>query len=964
MAELEVLKRKVERERRARKQAEAVLEQKALELFHANQELQTLNEGLEKTIAERTKALQESELRYRQIIETASDMIYRLNADGIIIYVNPVASFLLGYEKEELIGRHYATLIEPSYRNEIVAFYGRQLQSRQKSSYYEVPLVDQQGEILWIGQNVQLIEKDGEVFEINALARDITERRLAENELSTTKQRLTSLIKNLQAGILVENEHHQIVLINERFCQLFGVKKATNELIGNSILTGNLPDRNLFIDPAGFEHLLLKLQRDRSISTQHELMLLNGRILSLDYIPIFAQNQYLGHLWKYEDITSQRIAEEKLRWSEEKYRGIIENMELGLLEVDNEGRIQQAYDRFCEMTGYTAEELVGHSANEILLPPEYREVMDKQNADRLKGIAGSYEVELRKKDGTLFWALLSGAPIFDERGQVVGSLGIHYDVTPQKKMQQDLQEAKMRAEAAQEAEKQFLANMSHEMRTPLNAIIGMTHLLSETNTSEDQDEYISLLKSSANILHALISDILDFSKIQAGEIIAQKKPFDLIGTLELTKRTFDVRLENKNVEMVLEVDPEIDYLVQGDDLLLNQVLNNLIGNAAKFTEKGSITLCVQQQQRIENQVVLSFQVIDTGIGIPDDKLDLIFQNFKQVSADIKVKYGGTGLGLAITKKIIELQGGSIRVESEVGRGSIFHFTLPYELAGSRQAEQKTDVFSTPLQLDHGKEVLVVEDNFMNQKYVSTLFKKWNVAYTIANNGKEGVELANHRPFDLILMDIQMPVMDGYAATEIIRNTENPNRGTPIVALTASGIIANKERGISLGMDDYLTKPFKPDLMHKVLQTYLSNPNKHKDLAMEQPSNFSFDPALDFDYLLEMYEMDLDYAYEMFDLFIHHSAQELPQIGAFMQRQDREAAKKLAHKLKPSFPMVGLPELGKKMADLEHSLSPEGDYAQAQTIYQEVNLLWEKYQPIIQKEYERLRKVVSPNGTTA
>ncbi|MEO1713607.1 MAG: response regulator [Bacteroidota bacterium] len=381
-------------------------------------------------------------------------------------------------------------------------------------------------------------------------------------------------------------------------------------------------------------------------------------------------------------------------------------------------------------------------------------------------------------------------------------------------------------------------------------------------------------------------------------------------------------------------------------------------------EQGSITLDVQQRKRNGNSVMLDFRVIDTGIGIPPNTLDLIFQNFKQVSADIKVKYGGTGLGLAITRKIVELQGGTIKVDSEQGQGSVFSFCLPYDLAGSREAEQKTDAVDTPLQLDADKEVLVVEDNFMNQKYVSTLFKKWNIRFTIANNGREGVQLARERAFDLILMDIQMPVMDGYQATEAIRTSENLNQNTPIVALTASGIIANKERGMALGMNDYLTKPFKPDLMHKVLYTYLSNPNKHKDLAMEQQANFTFDPALDFDYLLEMYEMDLEYAYEMFDLFVHHSAQEFPQIGTLIQKQDREAAKKLSHKLKPSFPMVGLPALGQKMADLEQSLAVEGNIAQAQTLYAEAVEMWKKYEPIIQKDYQRLQKVVSPNGTTA
>ena len=326
-----------------------------------------------------------------------------------------------------------------------------------------------------------------------------------------------------------------------------------------------------------------KLAREQKARKQAE------RILEQKALELYHANEQLRLLNQELEIRVEKGTTELTR-SEEKYRGIIESMELGLMEVDLEHNIIKAYDWFCDMTGYSKGELEGKNAKDVFLVDGHQNTLNQQDEIRKQGQAGVYEMQIQKKDGSLIWVLISGAPIYNLDGEVIGSMGIHYDISDRKKMEQELQLAKLTAEEARDAEKQFLARMSHEIRTPLNAIIGMSHLLSGMVTTPKQLEFTSSIKTSGDLLLKIISDILDISKIEAGEINIQEDVFNLRSLIHSLQKTFNVKVDSERIVLFTNVDARIENLIIGDELLLTQILMNLMSNAVKFTEKGSITI--------------------------------------------------------------------------------------------------------------------------------------------------------------------------------------------------------------------------------------------------------------------------------------------------------------------------------------------------------------------------------------
>jgi PAS domain S-box-containing protein len=710
-----------------------------------------------------------------------------------------------------------------------------------------------------------------------------------------------------------------------------------------------------FIDPDGFVCRINEILANKEIVLNEELLLKDGRVFTRTYIPIFSGEEYLGHLWKYNDTTDvykQRLA---LRRSEEKYRGIIENMDLGLMEVDNDECITRPYPRFCDMVGYQPEELIGKNASETFLFPESYEIMEKQNTIRLEGETGVYEIPIRKKGGEIIWVLISGAPLLELDGTISGSIGIHYDITRQKHLQQELEEARHRAETAQEAEKQFLANMSHEIRTPLNAIIGMAHLLFDTNPSTEQKEYLDILKNSVEILRALIADVLDLSKIRAGKMELQQKEFDLAGLLRSLAKSAQLRLEERPVSVDLDLDPRLNRMVIGDDLLLNQIMLNLLGNAEKFTEHGSIHVSAKAMFPAGSEPLwVEICVADTGIGIPLEKQELIFQTFRQVDGDTRRRFGGTGLGLAITRQIIELQGGSIRVESTPGEGSRFYVDLPYkETDKETNAEITLPRVNVPLEAEN-KLILIAEDNYMNRKYVGTLLRKWQVPHEFAHHGKEALDKARLKRYDLILMDIQMPEMDGYETTIAIRQTANLNTKTPIVALTASTMLSQKDKVYMAGMNEYLSKPFTPPQLYEKIKQFI-DPDGMPERT-EGTTDFSYHPTLNHEMLADLYGNDYTYAREMFEMFLEHSLPEFKKFRELIAAKKWGDVAKLAHKLKPSFGMVGLPAMEEQMQELELSANVHTSDTLIKRMMLQIEKSLPEIEEILRLDLNRLRNL--------
>ncbi|QRR01112.1 PAS domain-containing hybrid sensor histidine kinase/response regulator [Dyadobacter sandarakinus] len=430
-------------------------------------------------------------------------------------------------------------------------------------------------------------------------------------------------------------------------------------------------------------------------------------------------------------------------------------------------------------------------------------------------IPANFDLRIVLPDGQVKFIHAIGKPITDASGRVVKLYGAIMDINEQKKAEQELIKAKEQAEMAAVAKSQFLSTMSHEIRTPMNAVIGFTHLLLQQNPAPEQEKYLNYLKYSAENLLILINDILDFSKIEAGKIELEEVEFNVRTLLENIRSGSNQNAEDKGIDIQLVIDDALDVTLIGDPVRLGQIMTNLVSNAVKFTEKGRIVVSAMQTARTSTHLTIDFKVSDTGIGIPPEKVANIFDSFTQASSDTTRKYGGSGLGLAITKKLLELQNSTISVRSEQGSGSTFFFTLTFPVS-KKQMEQQVRKNGTDTDLS-GMRLLIVEDNAVNIFLMKNFMKQWRADYDVAENGRIALEKVQETDYDLVLMDLQMPEMDGYEATAKIRSLPDPKYlRLPIIALTASAMLDIKDTAFEVGMNDYVSKPFNPaDLFAKI-----------------------------------------------------------------------------------------------------------------------------------------------------
>lgn len=810
------------------------------ELAELNQELATTNEELQATEEELrsnldfVNALREElasrEKQFREVVENATDMIYELDENGRFSYANPIMESTCHYTREQLTSMHYWDLVRPDFRERVIAFYQKQRKDKTEVTYLEFPIISQNGSDVRVGQNVRMFFNNNWITKVSVVARDITVLVKAREALQKNEELFRTLTENAPVGIYQLDQSGNVTFINKKWFEIVGLeeREMSAEARRSAIFE---EDRDQVID--AWEQTI-RNQSVRSLEFRYFTPKKGITWVTNNLHPIRnRENEVYAFIGTMSDITDMKQAQQKLEESERLYRLISTNSKdlISLYKAEKKPVRTYVSPSVKEILGYEPEELIGKSSIDMIHPDDQAHMTNEVHEQTMRGQSARAEYRMRKKDGSLIWLESNSNPFFDERGKMIGFQTSARDITQRKlaelalrESENNLREAKDKAEDATRAKSQFLSMMSHEIRTPMNAIIGLTTLLSQENPRSDQKESLKLLKFSGENLLTIINDILDFSKIEAGKVELEQIDFDLFQLSGNIVQMLEQRVKDKALQLELHYDPSTPKVFVGDPVRIGQVITNLAGNAIKFTEHGSVVISVTSKELPDGKYQVHCQVKDSGIGIEPEKIKLIFETFSQANADTTRKFGGTGLGLSITKQLLQLMGSEIVVESVPGQGSIFSFTLTLPTG-----ELKIENENTPKQprsdyTNSKIKVLVAEDNRINQVVASNFIRKWGMEVEFANNGKEAVEKIRSKSYHLVLMDLQMPEMDGYEATQIIRSMSDPYFAqVPIIALTASAMVEIREKVINAGMNDFVSKPFQPEELETKIGKYIFDP---------------------------------------------------------------------------------------------------------------------------------------------
>ncbi|OYP36508.1 PAS domain-containing protein [Rhodopirellula sp. MGV] len=750
----------------------------------------------------------ESEATYRSLIESLPLCVIRKDLQGRLQFANELACGVIGRPVDELIGKSDFDLFPADLAKKYQADDHHVLES--EDLYHNVERhQDSGGTVKYVEVwKAPVRDSDGTVIGIQVMFWDVTDQKNTEHQIEFERNLLSILLDTVPDSIYFKDTESRFIRLSRSCATKLGLEDA-RDAIGKS-------DADFF----GREHAKEALADERRILETGEMI--QGKIERETYpdrddtwcsttkAPLVDSfGQVVGTVGISRDVSEQIRAEQELSRERDLLKTIINNVPDLIYVKDRAGRFVTANQSLVNLLGLASTEQIIGKSDYDFSPAEMacNYVTDDQNVMRTGEPLFDREESHQGPDGEPRWLLTTKVPLRDSEGEVIGVVGIGHDITERKKFEKEIVEAKDIADKANRAKSDFLANMSHEIRTPMNAIIGMTDLLLETRLDTTQRSFLSMVQESGESLLSIINDILDFSKIEAGKLEIEPQTFDLRESIGDTMKTLGLKAHAKGLELAFRVDPLVPRYVVGDAGRIRQILVNLVGNAIKFTEHGEVFIDVKAKRSDETEAVLNIRVQDTGVGIPAERCEAIFREFEQADTSVTRRFGGTGLGLAISTRLVSLMGGTIEVDSEVGRGSTFEFDLHLGVA----ADAETSV-SKGLVYVGGTKVLIVDDNATNRTILQEMFSNWGMTPILAESGKVALALLrdaerSDQPCKLVVTDIHMPEMSGYDLVQEIRK-DPAIAETPVIILTSAGRQGDHARNVELEIAERLLKPVK------------------------------------------------------------------------------------------------------------------------------------------------------------
>jgi PAS domain S-box-containing protein len=872
------------------------------------------------------------------LIEASHDPLFAVSAEGIITDINEAAVTITGVTREKLSGSDFIGYFSDPQRAREVYEEGFLKGFVVDASLAIRHINGRLTEVLFNGSVFK--DAKGKVLGVVIVARElsVTNKELAFQNEEKEKRAAELVVANKELAFQNDEKEKraaELIIANKELAYQNDEKekRAAELIVANKELAFQNDEKEKRAEELIIANRELLFQNDEKEKRAAELFIANKELVfqtvekekrAAELVIADIELDFQNKEKEKREIASKELEafSYRVKLASQYARSLIEASLDPLFTISPAGKITDMNNASLNITGKSREQLIGTDFFDYFTEPD--KARDGYEQVFAEGFVADYPLTI--KDHALTDVLFNGSVYKDEQGNVLGVVVVARDITEQKRIEKELIEAKVFAELATviaedakdkaesatrlaedsvKSKQQFLSNMSHEIRTPMNAIIGFTKVVLKTDLSAKQREYLTAIKMSGDALIVLINDILDLAKVDAGKMTFEQIPFRMAMSISAMLHLFETKIQEKNLELVINYDKRIPGVLVGDPVRLHQIILNLVSNAVKFTSKGKIIVSTSLLKEDEDFVTIEFAVADTGIGIPENKIEKIFENFQQASSGTSRLYGGTGLGLAIVKQLVEPQGGSIRVESKIDEGSIFSFILSFQKTKS-EAEFDFGILELDPEIKNIK-VLVVEDIALNQLLMKTLLDDFGFERDIASNGKIAIEKLQSKSYDIILMDLQMPEMNGFEATEYIRNKLNSK--IPIMALTADVTTVDLAKCKAVGMNDYISKPVDEKLLYSKIIGLVKKQGSikttvHNEYEKKRSEKLK---CTNLNYLMLRTKSNPALMMEMISAYLEQTP---PLISAMKQSlldKDWKSLNSAVHKILPSLSIMGISE---------------------------------------------------------